>query len=53
MAEGAVIKAGGIGREIVTCDRAPHNFSDRTYDEYVGARNDAWPRNLVLISANR
>ena len=40
----AVLEAGGVSREIVICNGAPHSFFDRTYDERVDACNDAWRR---------
>ena len=40
----AVLEAGGVSREIVICNGAPHSFIDRTYDERVDACKDAWRR---------
>ena len=43
---------GGVTREIVTYDGAPHSFFDRSYDEHVDACNDAWQRIQNFIAAN-
>ena len=48
----AALGAGGVAREIVTYDGAPHSFFDRSYDEHVDACNDAWQRIQAFIAAN-
>ncbi|MYD74659.1 MAG: dienelactone hydrolase family protein [Chloroflexi bacterium] len=48
----AALQAGGITREIITYEGAPHSFFDRTYDEHVDACNDAWQRIQAFIAAN-
>ncbi|MXV80939.1 MAG: dienelactone hydrolase family protein [Chloroflexi bacterium] len=48
----AALQAGGITREIITYEGAPHSFFDRTYDEHVDACNDAWQRIQSFIAAN-
>lgn len=48
----AALQVGGITREIITYEGAPHSFFDRTYDEHVDACNDAWQRIQAFIAAN-
>ena len=48
----AALEAGGVSREIVTYEGAPHSFFDRSYDEHVDACNDAWQRIQAFIVAN-
>lgn len=48
----AALGAGGVSREIVTYEGAPHSFFDRSYDEHVDACNDAWQRIQNFIAAN-
>ena len=48
----AALEAGGVAREIVTYDGAPHSFFDRSYDEHVDACSDAWQRIQDFIAAN-
>ena len=48
----AALQAGGITREIITYEGAPHSFFDRTYDELVDACNDAWQRIQAFIAVN-
>ena len=48
----AALGAGGVSREIVTYEGAPHSFFDRSYDEHVDACNDAWQRIQKFIAAN-
>ena len=48
----AALEAGGVTREIITYEGAPHSFFDRSYDEHVEACNDAWERIQAFIAAN-
>ena len=48
----AVLAAGGVERELITYDGAPHSFFDRSYDEHVDACDDAWQRIQAFIAAN-
>jgi carboxymethylenebutenolidase len=48
----AALEAGGVAREIITYEGAPHSFFDRSYDEHVEACNDAWSRIQSFIAAN-
>ncbi len=48
----AALGAGGVSREIITYEGAPHSFFDRSYDEHVDACNDAWQRIQAFIAAN-
>ena len=48
----AALEAGGVTREIITYEGAPHSFFDRSYDEHVEACSDAWERIQAFIAAN-
>ena len=48
----AALESGGVTRDIVTYDGAPHSFFDRSYDEHVDACADAWERVQAFIAAN-
>ena len=48
----SALGVGGVTREIVTYEGAPHSFFDRSYDEHVDACNDAWQRVQNFIAAN-
>jgi len=46
------LNEGGVPKEIVVYDGAPHSFFDRSFEEHREACDDAWRRALSFVRSS-